>query len=220
VTALIPSYATASLVVIDQDTIIDAANSFPEPPVGEPPLFVEIQNGSAGAPVVQLVDGGVIGGFVTVSDESHLIMRGGEIKAETRVVDQATLTISGGLIAPLIRLYDTTDVVGVLGIEDQATLNIRGGYVVGIIFQYDSSTINVYGYDFSAVGDLPTSLDNNSLVQITGFYPDHSPLLIDIARLSTNAKVFLHTVPEPSPSLLLSWAIVSFRRRSRRGRSL
>lgn len=197
-------------ITIDQDTTIDASSSFPEPPPGDPELFVDISEGSAGPPTVQIKDGGVIGGFVTVGDESHLVMRGGEIQALTRVVDKGTLSLSGGRIAPLIRFYVATDVIGVLELEDTSILNIQGGDVFGTIIQHDASTINVFGYGFQVEGELPTSMENISAVRINGFYADGSPLSIDIARLSSDAKVFLHNVPEPSVCVVVSWAIFGF----------
>lgn len=212
---LVSASSAATLVLIDQDTTIDASNSLPEPPLSSPHLFVELRAGSSGSPTVELKEGGVIGGSVNVGDESHLIVTGGQIESFTRVTDRGMLTLSGGRIAPLIRSHAADDIVGILDIADEGTLNLRGGDAFGIIFQHDSSVINIFGYGFDVEGEIPTSNDART-VRVTGFSPNGSPLAIEIGRRSANAQVFLHTVPEPSccglAAIALTGSVAYFRR--------
>jgi hypothetical protein len=197
----------AGIQIIDQDTTINAANSYPEPPDGADVLSVQIQNGTSSSPRVNLEPGGVIGGYVDLRGRSSLTMTGGQIQGQTTCHDESTLTIMEGSSLPLIHTYQNSDVTGILEVKDAATLNLYGGNIFGQIYQQGSSTINVFGYGLNVDGELPTSPDTISGVKITGYYPNGNPLSLDIVRLSANAKVVINTVPEPSVLALICMLI-------------
>jgi hypothetical protein len=190
----------AANVILDQDTTIDASNSYPEPPSGAEPLTLDIVDGVSGPASVEILDGGVIGGFVNVRGSSQLSMTGGQIQALTTIFDNATLTMAEGSIEPLIEFYDAADAAGVIRLKDNARMHIRGGHFFGSLLQEDASRVDIYGHSFLVNGDLPTSTEPLSGVNVSGVYADGNSFDIHITRMSENAQVFLHTVPE-SPSI-------------------
>ncbi|MDZ4658575.1 MAG: hypothetical protein SH868_13440 [Bythopirellula sp.] len=126
------SSAEAVTITLTEDTVIDGANSYPEPPAPDS-LGLTLTDGPVGPPTVELRDGGVVGGFTFVRGGSHLDMSGGQIQALVNLFDDATFTLRGGTILPLVRFYDRVEVVSVLRVTDQATLNLRGGSFFGRI---------------------------------------------------------------------------------------
>lgn len=201
--------ANGASIFLDQSRVIDAGNSFPEPPAPGT-LGVAIIDGPNGPTVVEVAEGGVIGGLVAVLGSSHLKMLGGEIQGGTTVRDQATLTLIGGLIDGKTRFYQAADFNGVIDIHDSATLNLRGGKYFGVISQAGSSTINIYGSNLQVIGELPVSTEDLSFVQVTGTYLDGSQLDVSIIRSSPAAKVLLFNVPEPPAFTLLTATVCMF----------
>lgn len=197
------SPAQAARITLNEDTVIDAANTFPEPPAPDG-LQVNIVDGAGGPTTVEVREGGVIGGAVNVYDSSRLNMTGGGIEALVTLFDNSTFTLSGGTILPLIRDYDAVDVAGVLRVTEQATLNLRGGSFLGsdglssgAILQQDSSVISIYCHSFVTQGEFPQATTIPRGVRVQGIYSDGSPFKIEIDRRSFDALVILHTIPEP-----------------------
>lgn len=189
-------------LVLDHDTTIDAVNSYPEPPPHDL-LILGIANGANGPSTVNLVEGGVIGGHAVVSGDSHLAITGGQIEALTVVCDQATLTMSGGLIAPLIRIYDTASATLILRLEDSATMRYRGGELaIPAIRLDDSSAVHFYGTEFRVNGEVPAISMFPVGVHVGGRFSDGTPFEIRTVGASPTAKVFLHTIPEPSSAVI------------------
>ncbi len=210
------SYSGTTILTVDEDMIIDAANSFPEPPDPDS-LLMNIVDGAGGPTTVEVREGGVIGGGVSLYGNSHVNMTGGGIEALVTLFDNSTFTLSGGTILPLIRGYDAVDVAGVLRVTEQATLNLRGGIFLGstgshpfgIILQEDSSVINIYGHSFVTRGEFPKATVSPTGVRVQGVYRDGSPFNIEILRLGFDAQVFLHTIPEPAGLVQLLVLIMS-----------
>jgi hypothetical protein len=199
--------ALGELVVINQDVTIDATNSYPEPTDNDSFLFVEVRDSSIGTPThVQVNAGGVIGGMLDIYDHSSVTMNGGEFQDFTRVRDNSALTINSGSLLPKTRLMRVSDITGVLEIHDSATLNYFAGDVFGSIYQTGNSVINVYGYGFSVIGDLPFQPFQNGRVEITGFSTNGEPLNLSIRRRSSTAAVYVHLLPEPATLLLAACA--------------
>jgi hypothetical protein len=191
-------------VTIDDDVTIDDSNSYLEPP--EPQvLSLEIVDGVDGATTVELVDSGVIGGFVEVRDTSHLVINGGQIQARTEVKDHATLTMRGGSIEPLIRLYAAVEAPILLDLQDSAVLNLHGAAPsLDYVDLHDSSVAHVYGHSFVVDGDLPTGTSPGSGVTVSGMYANNQPFSVFFSRDPGTAQVFLHSIPEPSILTLIS----------------
>jgi hypothetical protein len=169
-----------------------------------------IHDGPAGPPIVQLTDGGIIGGYVTVRGASHLLMTGGQIQALTDVCEQATLTMIGGSIEPRIRSYAAADPGTLVRLSDSATLHIRGGLLLPrTVHQEDMSQVHIYGHSFLVDG-LPFMDASPSFgYQFQGIFANGQPFDIFVGHPPTSAGVFLHLVPEP-PSLALFFVALSF----------
>ena len=217
----------AATVALDQDTTIDASNSYPEPAPNADPLTLEIIDRLGGSPTVDLVAGGVIGGFVNVRGGSHLSMSDGQIQALTTILDHASFTLRGGSIEPLIAFYNAADPAGVLRVTDNGTINLQGGQFFGTLIQEGSSVVNIFGRSFIVDGEIPNGTTSPSGVRVQGIFGNGNPFDITIMREGLNAQVFLHTIPEP-PSMIpvatsaALWSAKCFRRRflaGRRGKS-
>ncbi|MDZ4658576.1 MAG: hypothetical protein SH868_13445 [Bythopirellula sp.] len=199
------THAATIALTWDEDMVIYAANSFPEPPAPDA-LLVNIVDGINGPTTVQLRDGGVIGGVVRVRQNSHLHMTGGGIEALVTLFGNFIFTLSGGTVLPLVRGYDNSDVSGVIRVTEQGTLNLRGGMFFGDIDQQDESVINIYGHSFVTQGEFPNASQNPSGVRVQGMYANGSPFDITILRRGFDAQVFLHTIPEPTTFSLLGYS--------------
>jgi len=189
-------FAEAATIKLDHDTTINASNSFPEPVDRDEWLIVDIVDGVAGATNVDLVDGGVVGGFVNVREKSILNMTRGQIQAHTRIVDDATLNLNGGTILGVAAFYPYVDAIGILSVEDRGTINLSGGQFAGELVQDDSSVINVFGRSFIVDGQPVSETGSTSGRRIQGIYADGNPINITISRDGTSSQVFLHTIPE------------------------
>ena len=194
--------AYSATVILDQDTTIDAANSFPDPGFGADSLLVEIVDGPTGPTLVRLTDGGVIGGSVHVLDNSHLLMLGGRIEARTVVRGNATLTIAGGNIHCSAAQCATDDTAYVINVEEHGTINFHSGVIGTNLLLEDSAVANIFARSFVVDGELPSANANPTGVRIQGIYAGGESFDITIIRDIGTAQVFIHIVPEPSPWVL------------------
>jgi hypothetical protein len=145
---------------------------------------------------------------------SHLVMTGGQIQSLTIVCDQATLTMAGGSIEPLIRSDQAAIPTLILGLTDSAAVHLRGGQLgIPRINLDGSSVVHFYGFDFRVNGSLPTETIFLPGPQIAGRFSDGASFNIDTIGVSPLARVVLHTIPEPSGAVLLGGGAASLLRR-------
>jgi hypothetical protein len=181
---------------ITVDTIIDASTPYPGG-------FGAYDAGS-GSPMVELVDGGSVGGWASLFDESRFLMSGGSVGRPVVVADNAVFTMTGGVVGE--EIPPTLDVADIVG-EGSGTIHLRGGRLAtGYIQLYQATNLNVYGTNLQ----LTTSGDG--LFWVTGQLQDGTPLNVVGARGGPGNSVTVHNVPEPATWLMSSAAAVMLQR--------
>ena len=178
---------------ITANTTIDASRSYPEKSVG-------VFDDSSGSPTVQLVDGGSIGGWAQLFDESRLIMSGGEVGGKVVVLDDATFTMTGGVVgsarSPVI---DGGDIYA----EGTSTIQIRGGRFALDAFElFGESSLHFYGTN------LESWVSGGGLFSVTGLLEDGEPINAS-GLMGPSASVFVHNVPEPAALSLAAVGVVT-----------
>jgi len=118
--------ARAGTIEITTDTVIDAGNSFADD-------RVIVREGDDGPTTLTIVDGGLLGGGVTLLEGSHLEMTGGTIMTTPRVsgfaiLDNSTVSISGGLVTGNTMLVEfaSATITGGAVIESSLLVGIDG----------------------------------------------------------------------------------------------
>lgn len=134
--ALVTS-AEGALVVIDQDTTIDAANSFLDD-------SVSIVDSSGGATTVTMVPGGAVSGF-RVSGDSSFEINGGTSTFLSALQDNATLVMRGGTIECSESVCLVIDYDALLQLGDNSSMHIYGGTIAGPIRLDGDATAHFYG---------------------------------------------------------------------------
>ena len=90
---------------ITSDTTINAGNPYLQ--------GFGAYDAGGGSPTVDLVDGGSVGFWATLFDDSHLMMTGGAIGGVVAVADHATFTMTGGVIGASKSVSsEVSDIVG------------------------------------------------------------------------------------------------------------
>ena len=174
------------------------------------------------------------GGFVHVLwsyDSSIINMTGGEILT-LDAYNTSTANISGGNVRSVFtrdhattNLYDGGSVFSLGAARQSGVVNMTGGITEylragesGIINLYggtvniylnawDSAKVNIYGYGFN----YDPSAGNWNGGQLTGFWLDDTPFIIDLAGSGTYSHINL--VPEPCSLLLLALGCLFLKRK-------
>jgi len=176
--------------------------------------------------------------IVQVLNDAVVNMTGGLVTDALGTEDTSTLNIFGGYAARVgatewsfINLYDGME-TGYIEILSSSTLNMYGG-LTGVVeigttnpvhlrggaitdYLIARSTVDIYGYDFSY--DLYGGSYGGG--RLSGFWTNGIPLSIDLyaiynppygGTIDTWSHVVLHTIPEPSTLILLTFAVVFMR---------
>ena len=184
---------------ITANMTIDASRSYPEKSVG-------VFDDSSGSPTVQLVDGGSIGGWAQLFDESRLIMSGGEVGGKVVVLDDATFTMTGGVVgATRSPVIDSGDIYA----DGTSTVHIRGGRLAaGAIELRGDASLHFYG------SPLQLQTFPGGDFSVTGVLQD-GQLVSAFGIANGTSEVFIHVVPEPEPFVIgavILLTVVLFRR--------
>ena len=152
---------------------------------------------------------GIVRVYDTQPDTTTVDMYGGSI-GELRTYDSSIVNIYGGELwwainsykSSTVNIYAGTVMLEFLGVRDSSTLNIYGGNFSSgnaPVFS-ESSTINIYGYGFDYDGWT-----------LTGFLQDDSPFIF--TELTDLNYPHINLIPEPSSLLLLCVGTLMMRKR-------
>ncbi|MEQ8208354.1 MAG: hypothetical protein RH917_00870 [Lacipirellulaceae bacterium] len=205
----------ASITVLDQDTVIDANNSFSD-------SAVEIINGPQGPPLVQLLDGGVIGvdgllqrpgrrftgGSTVVRDDAHLLIDGGRTEFFVDLTDNARLTVLNGSIGCTAEC-ETSSYTVMLYATGQSVMHLYGGdfryYSISLAEQ---SVAHLYGPELQVIsGSLSGTNPRSVVVEGLLLNGQKSEPLRFI--LQDQSDLVLHIVPEPSTAVISFFVLLS-----------
>ena len=149
---------------------------------------------------------------VYAEDSSTVYMSGGRIFEALQSFDSGIAHLSGGTVDGFVITHDSSTIhmsggsAVLLMLMDASTLNLSGGSIGSWMEVNGSSTLNVFGYDLAIQDDV-----------LTGTLADDTPVNNEI-RLSDNAQIILHEIPEPASALLALVglaAVLGWRRRTR-----
>lgn len=190
----VASTTSAATVIIDQDTTIDAQNSFPDD-------RLRIVDGISDPIEVSMLAGGTVGLHVSVEQNSRFEMFGGFIGDRVSVIENGTFVYRGGNISSI------NDVNGNLGASGNSTLHIFGALDVGALILNEFSTVHFYGSNLQFFNG-----------KVTGLAATGDPQDVNLIIGSSDVQVVLHGVPEPSTLICGASALgilLGFRRLSR-----
>jgi hypothetical protein len=190
-----PGPLMAASVTINQDTVIDAANSFPDD-------HVRIADGVSQPTHVDLLAGGEVRGF-TVTGDSVLEINGGASTILSGLQDNATLIMRGGSIECTTFLTcSVIDYNALLTLTDSSSMHVFGGTIVGAISLEDHSTAHFYGRGLTiSTDDRGTFIEGELADGTIGYYN-----IGTVPYGELDSRVFLHEIPEPG-SFINSLAI-------------
>ena len=130
------------------------------------------------------------------------VIQEGDVYDVVGIFDHATVDMFGGN-------------VGLIEAWNYSTLNLHGGTISDYLLAYgdDSLTVNIYGYGFYY---NPLSGDHRG-GQLTGFWLDDTPFIIDLYYDDTPGGPIIDTwphivlIPEPATILLLGLGAINIR---------
>ena len=162
--------------------VFDASNHVPDD-------FIVWQFGGS----VQMVPGGRLGSYLRLFGSSRFTMYGGTLQSYVYAGEVSRFTMLSGSALSYVNAAQTSRV------------DIYGGSVNSIYLE-DSGTVNIYGRNFSA------PIAPGGTGRITGTLADGTPLDTSVHFLAgtTQARVNLIPVPEPSSILLAIAALAVF----------
>lgn len=176
------SASHAATIVIDQDTVIDASNSFPND-------RIEIVDGSSPPTHVDLIGGGEVRGFA-VTNNSTLDINGGSSTFWGEVQDNAKLIMRSGSIECTTLMCSVIDLISIVDVEDNGSLHVYGGTIVGPIALEPSATAHFYGRDLTL-----SIFPEGGIVE--GKLASGEPAYFSLFTQAAASQIFLHQVPEP-----------------------
>jgi hypothetical protein len=206
---------TSAELIIVSDTTLDSR-------IGQLEGPVQIFDGPNSPTTVEIVDGAHITPNIHVRGHSVLNMRGGITESFILGHDNSTINIFGGDVA---KGED-------IEMDDNSVANIYGGHFGDDIEADGSSTVNLYGGTFEKAGDGATLqvqgdgvinvflrefdivIDDQGRNLLGGVLFDGSEideiwLRVDSFELR-NARIVLHTIPEPDSVTLTFMTAVFF----------
>lgn len=192
----IGSASHAATIVVDQDTVIDASNSFPN----DHTRIVDGPNPTH----VNVISGGEVRGF-TVTGNSVLEINGGKSTFLSGIQDNATLIMRSGNIGctsfPTCMVIDYDALVHIAG---QSSLYVYGGNVDGSISLTENSTAHFYGRDLTLVVSPSGGIVEGELASGETAY------FSVFTTIDASTRIFLHQIPEPDARILLTVAAILF----------
>jgi hypothetical protein len=118
--------------------------------------------------------------------------------------DGNVISLGAGVLGIINMMGGTTEY---LRAGDFSVVNMFGGTVNIYLNAWDSATVNIYGYGF----DYDPSAGNWNGGQLTGFWLDDTPFIIDLAGSGTYSHINL--VPEPGSLILFALGALLVRRK-------
>jgi hypothetical protein len=167
--------------------------------------------------------GGNITDQLTARNTSTVNISGGFVFALVGL-DESRINIIGSVQGDILGLQGSANVnmsggtFDIFEAYNSATGILRGGTISDYVLAYgaDDLLISVYGYNLAYNPDA----GSHGGGQVTGLWGDGAPFSIDLyavynppygGTIDTWSHVVLHTIPEPSTLILLTFAVVFMR---------